>query len=42
MRDNTDKHGHVDLNYENAAYELKKKNDEYKRLQQVRNVWVSI
>jgi len=35
MRESSDRHSHFELNYENTAYELKKKNDEYKRLQQV-------
>ena len=35
LRENTEKHSQLEMSYETASYELKKKQDDYKRLQQV-------
>lgn len=35
MREQTEKHSHLETNYENTVFELKKKQDDYKKLQQI-------
>jgi hypothetical protein len=38
LRDASEKHSKLEMNYDSASYELKKKHDDFKRLQQVCNI----